>query len=103
MRRFVFSSIRHVSLTLVLAEGGEAGDAGHVLIVRTRRHVPQRLQLPLRAVVAHVAVEHRGWGHEVSTWYCDKLGEYYRIHVSPRVVGNKDIHCSRFIHVRHVG
>ena len=47
-------------LTLVLAEGGEAGDAGHVLIVWTRGHVPQRLQLPLRAVVTHVAVEHRG-------------------------------------------
>lgn len=49
-------------LTLVLPEGGEGGDAGHVLLVRAGGHVAQRLQLPLGAVVTHVAVEDGGWG-----------------------------------------
>ena len=41
-------------------EGCEGGDTGDVGLVRTGRHVTERLQLPLRAVVADVAVEHRG-------------------------------------------
>lgn len=45
---------------LVLPEGGEGGDAGHVLLVRAGGHVAQRLQLPLGAVVTHVAVEDGG-------------------------------------------
>ena len=50
-----------VQLTLVLPEGGQGGDAGHVLLVRAGGHVAQRLQLPLGAVITHVAVQDRGW------------------------------------------
>ena len=52
---------RTLLLTLVLPEGGEGGDAGHVLLVRAGGHVAQRLQLALGAVVTHVAVQDRGW------------------------------------------
>ena len=59
-------------LTLVLPEGGEGGDAGHVLLVRAGSHVAQRLKFPLGAVITHVAVEDRGWGGEglinILTW-----------------------------------
>lgn len=72
-----YHQIRHVSrvlsqLTLVLPEGGEGGDAAHVLLVRAGGHVAQRLQFPLGAVITHVAVEDRGWGAEglnnILTW-----------------------------------
>ena len=46
-------------------EGCEGGDTGDVGLVRTGRHVTERLQLPLRAVVADVAVEHRGWNRQI--------------------------------------
>ena len=49
-------------LTLVLPEGGQGGDAGHVLLVRAGGHVAQWLQLALGAIVTHVAVEDRGCG-----------------------------------------
>ena len=75
----------------MLSEGGEAGDAGHVLIVWTRGHVPQRLQLPLRAVVTHVAVEHRGCVGARGQHYCDKLGEYKVDTRVSRVRGYKDV------------
>jgi len=46
---------------LVLPEGGQGGDAGHVLLVRAGGHVAQWLQLALGAIVTHVAVvEDRG-------------------------------------------
>ena len=42
-------------------EGCEGGDTGDVGLVRAGGHVTEWLQLPLRAVVTDVAVEHRGW------------------------------------------
>ena len=44
----------------MLPEGGQGGDAGHVLLIGAGGHVAQRLQLTLGAVVTHVAVEDRG-------------------------------------------
>ena len=41
-------------------EGCEGGDTGDVGLVRAGGHVTEWLQLPLRAVVTDVAVEHRG-------------------------------------------
>ena len=75
----------------MLSEGGEAGDAGHVLVVWTRGHVPQRLQLPLRAVVTHVAVEHRGCVGARGQHYCNNLGEYNVDTRVSRVRGDKDV------------
>ena len=46
-------------LTLILCKGSESGNTGHVAVIRTGSHVAQRLQVSLRTVLAHVAVENR--------------------------------------------
>ena len=46
----------------MLPEGGQGGDAGHVLLVRAGGHVAQWLQFALGAIVTHVAVEDGGCG-----------------------------------------
>jgi len=46
---------------LVLCEGGEGGDAGHVAVIWTGSHVAQGGELVLGTILAYVAVQHRGY------------------------------------------